>query len=211
MINVKWFGHSMWKIWNDEVSIITDPFNYIGYKLPENESADIVLCSHAHSDHNNISLINGNPEIYDKPGEYDYKSVKINNIRVWHDDSTGTQRGPNLLMKFTVSGKNFLHCGDLGHIPETSIIAELGRIDVLFVPIGGTFTIDALQAKKVIKLLSPVVIFPMHYKTSVLNFPIKDEKSYKDIIPACKKIDSNQIILTESDFHQQISIFLNYE
>jgi L-ascorbate metabolism protein UlaG (beta-lactamase superfamily) len=211
MINVKWFGHSMWKIWNDKVSIITDPFSSIGYKLPVNETADIVLSSHAHSDHNNFSLIDGDPEIYNEPGEYNFKSVKIKNMQVWHDDSKGSQRGTNLLMKFNVSGKNFLHCGDLGHLPETSVIAELGRIDVLFVPIGGTYTIDALQAKKVIELLSPVIIFPMHYKTRVLDFPIKDEKTYKDIIPACKKIDSNQIILTESDFQQQISIFLDYE
>ena len=116
MLNIKWFGHSMWKIWNEKVSIITDPFTDIGYPMPENETADIILSSHDHFDHNNIQLIKGNPQVVNTKGKFEIKGVKIETFPVWHDETRGSERGNNLLMKFTISGKTFLHCGDLGHI-----------------------------------------------------------------------------------------------
>ena len=118
MLNIKWFGHSMWKIWNDEISIITDPFTDIGYKMPENETADILLSSHDHFDHNNYSLIKGNPQIVKSAGDFNVKGVPITMIPTWHDETKGSERGENLLMKFGISGKTLLHCGDLGHIPH---------------------------------------------------------------------------------------------
>ena len=210
MINIKWFGHSMWKIWTEEISIITDPFADIGYKVPANETADIILSSHDHFDHNNTSIIKGDPRIFNQPGLYRQGPVDIQNIAVWHDNSKGSQRGANLLMKFKLEGFYFLHCGDLGHIPGNSILKELGTIDVLFVPIGGFYTIDALQAKKLIDLLSPTIIFPMHYKTAVLDFPIADEKPFKKIIRNSIKISDNQICLNAADLKKPKTIFLDY-
>jgi len=211
LIKIKWFGHSMWKVWNDDISIVIDPFEYVGYKLPENETADLILSSHDHFDHNNFSLIQGDPQIFDQPGEFEYRSVKIKNIPVWHDDTEGSQRGSNLLMKFTVSGKNFLHCGDLGHIPRENILAELGKIDVLFVPIGGFYTIDASQAKKIVELISPVIVFPMHYKTAVLDFPIATSEPYLEMITDLKVQKGNIITLNKDDFQSAKTIILDYE
>ena len=210
MINIKWFGHSMWKIWTEQVSLIIDPFTDIGYQLPENETADLVLSSHDHFDHNNFALIKGESAIYNKPGAFWHKEIKIENFPVWHDDSEGTERGANLLMKFTIAGKNFLHCGDLGHIPDDLIIAKLGKIDVLFVPIGGFYTIDAFQAKQLHDLLSPTITFPMHYKTAVLDFPIASEEPFKKLFPKYRKIENNFLNLNESDFKTEQIIFLNY-
>lgn len=201
----------MWKVWNNRLSLIIDPFADIGYKLPENETADIILSSHDHSDHNNFSLIKGDPVIFNKPGTYHHKVVKIENFPVWHDDMEGSQRGENLLMKFTINGKNFLHCGDLGHIPDKTLIEKLGSIDVLFVPIGGFYTIDAAQAKQLHSLLSPVITFPMHYKTAVLDFPIADAEPFKKLFPQFRIIESNQLKLQNSDFTNQQIIFLNYD
>lgn len=210
MINIKWFGHSMWKIWNDQISLITDPFTAIGYKLPSHETADIVLSSHDHFDHNNFSLIKGDPAIFNQPGIYQHKGIKITNFPVWHDDTEGSQRGANLLMKFSLAGKNFLHCGDLGHIPEQEVITKLGNIDILFVPIGGFYTIDADQAKQLIDLLSPVITFPMHYKTAVLDFPIASAEPFQKLFPNFRKIENNTFTLQATDFTAAQVIFLNY-
>jgi L-ascorbate metabolism protein UlaG (beta-lactamase superfamily) len=113
-------------------------------------------------------------------------------------------------MKFTLAGKSFLHCGDLGHIPDKTVIEKLGRIDVLFVPIGGFYTIAADQAKQLHDLLSPGITFPMHYKTAVLNFPIANEEPFKKLFPQFRKIENNQLTLQKSDFAAEQVIFLNY-
>ena len=211
MINIKWFGHSMWKIWNEKVSIITDPFTDIGYPMPENETADIVLSSHDHFDHNNIQLIKGNPQVVNTEGNFEIKGVKIETFPVWHDETNGSERGNNLLMKFTISEKTFLHCGDLGHICTTDVISKLGKIDVLFIPVGGFYTIDAKTAKEIVEMINPVIVFPMHYKTPVLDFPIATIEDYLKLIDDHRQISANEIELTEEDFAKSHTIILDYK
>ena len=211
MINIKWFGHSMWKIWNEKVSIITDPFTDIGYPMPENETADIVLSSHDHFDHNNIQLIKGNPQIVNTEGKFEIAGVKIETFPVWHDETQGSERGSNLLMKFTMSGKTFLHCGDLGHICTADVISKLGKIDVLFIPVGGFYTIDAKTAKEIVEMINPVIVFPMHYKTAVLDFPIAKIEEYLKLTDDHKQISKNEIELTEEDFAKSNTIILDYK
>ena len=200
MINIKWFGHSMWKVWNEKVSIVIDPFTDIGYPMPENETADIVLSSHDHFDHNNIQLIKGNPQVVNIEGKFEIKGVKIETFPVWHDETQGSERGSNLLMKFTISGKTFLHCGDLGHICTADVISKLGKIDVLFIPVGGFYTIDAKTAKAIVEMIKPIIVFPMHYKTPILDFPIATIEEYLKLSDNHKQISANEIELTEKDF-----------
>ncbi|OQX71033.1 MAG: hypothetical protein B6D62_02970 [Candidatus Cloacimonas sp. 4484_275] len=211
MITIKWFGHSMWKISDENVSIITDPFTDIGYPMPQNETADIVLSSHDHFDHNNISLIKGNPEVVKTDGEFNIKNVYIRMFPVWHDENRGKERGNNLLMKFSLAGKNFLHCGDLGHMLPDEIIEKLGKIDVIFIPVGGYYTIDAKTAKAIVDKLRPKIVFPMHYKTPVLDFPIAKIDDYLALIKDYRKIAGNLITLSEKDFQQEQTILLDYE
>ncbi len=211
MLNIKWFGHSMWKIWNDEITIITDPFTDIGYKMPENETADILLSSHDHFDHNNYSLIKGNPEIVKSAGDFNVKGVHITMIPTWHDETKGKERGENLLMKFVISGKTLLHCGDLGHLLSDEIFNELGNIDVLFIPAGGFFTIDVDTVQTIVEKINPGIVFPMHYKTDAIDFTIAGKEAYLNLIDDLREYDSNEIILKEDDFDKKQTIILNYE
>jgi L-ascorbate metabolism protein UlaG (beta-lactamase superfamily) len=210
MINVKWFGHSMWKIYNDNVSIIIDPFTDIGYPMPVGETADIILSSHDHFDHNNFSLISGNPEIVNKAGKYKIKSVNIELIETWHDEDKGKERGLNHLLIFEFAGKRFLHCGDLGHALSSILLKQIGKIDVLMVPVGGYYTIDAAAALDLKKMIDPIITFPMHYKTEVIDFPIAPKEAYLDLIDGFRKIDSNIVQLLAEDFKQQQTIIMNY-
>ena len=140
-----------------------------------------------------------------------WKHCDAQRAAAWHDDKGGSQKGSNLLMKFTISGKNFLHCGDLGHILDKGTLNKLGQIDVLFIPVGGNYTIDALEAKTIVDALSPIIVFPMHYKTDVLEFPIAAKESYLNLINDLVEVTSNEIELNESDFTNSKTIILNYE
>ncbi len=201
----------MWKIWNDKVVVITDPFQDIGYPLPQTETADIALMSHDHFDHNNVNLINGDFQLIDRAGRFELDDVKIETFATWHDEAEGSKRGTNLLMKFVLEGRAFLHCGDLGHDLNDRMISELGKIDVLFIPVGGHFTIDAAEAKKIVEKLKPKIVFPMHYKTEVLDFPIAGKERYLDLVDNAKILDVNEIELTEEDFTAAKTIIMSYK
>ena len=211
MIRLKWFGHSMWKISTNDISIITDPFADIGYTMPTAETADIILSSHDHFDHNNFELIGGNPEIIKTEGKFNISGINIQTFHTYHDETKGSERGDNLLMKFELEERTFLHCGDIGHMISDELIKEIGNVDVLFIPIGGYFTINAETAKKIVDKIDPIIIFPMHYKTDVLNFPIKPIEEYLKLSDYHSHHNSNQIELTDDDFVSNRTITLNYE
>jgi L-ascorbate metabolism protein UlaG (beta-lactamase superfamily) len=211
MIRLKWFGHSMWKISTNDISIITDPFTDIGYTMPTAETADMILSSHNHFDHNNFEIIGGNPEIINTEGKFNISGIKIQTFHTYHDETKGNERGDNLLMKFELEGRTFLHCGDIGHMISDELIKEISNVDVLLIPIGGYFTINAETAKKIVDKINTIIIFPMHYKTDVLNFPIKYKEDYLKLINNHYHHNSNQIELTEDLFISKQTITLNYE
>ncbi len=210
MIKVRWFGHSMWKISNDEVSIVIDPFSDIGYPMPKHETGDILLCTHNHHDHNNLDLIGGTFLTVNQPGKYEYKNVEIEAIPVWHDACQGKKRGMNLLMRFYLDGRTFLHCGDLGHDLTDDLISKLGKIDILFIPVGGVYTIEAKTAKNLVDKIDPRIVFPMHYKTADIAFRLAGVDEFLKLVSNPRKIDSHTFDLLPVDFEKQQTIILNY-
>ncbi|MCD4817413.1 MAG: MBL fold metallo-hydrolase [Candidatus Cloacimonetes bacterium] len=210
MLKIKWFGHSMWKISTEKVSLIIDPFTDIGYKVPQNETADIVISTHDHFDHNNFGIIKGNPEIVKSEGIFVFDHVKIETFAVWHDETKGSKRGNNLLVRMELAERTFLHCGDLGHMLSQELMIKLGKIDVIFIPVGGYYTIDAVTAKKIVDYLKPAIIFPMHYKTKVLDFPISEKEEYLKLIGDYQQFKQNYIDFEEKDFNDKKTVILDY-
>ena len=96
----------------------------------------------------------------------------IKGYKTYHDEAGGKKRGENIAFKFSIDDIKFLHLGDLGHIPDDEIISQIGDIDILFIPVGGTYTLDAHNALRVIEKLSPKIIIPMHFKIEGLSLPI---------------------------------------
>lgn len=213
MIKMKWFGHSFWKISNDDVEIVIDPFTDIGYKLPENLKCDIAISSHDHFDHNNVALIKSEHVLLNTPGKFNEHGIDFELIHVWHDENKGADRGSNLLIKFTIEGKTILHCGDLGHYPDDKIFDQLGRIDILLIPVGGIYTINAETAKRITERLEPQIIFPMHYKTRVLNFELDDLENYTKFFDGVINNDNDEILLTDGFFAKSkpVIIIMKYE
>ena len=146
---IKWLGHAAFLITSqDKTRIVTDPYQTgpgLSYK-PINESADIVTKSHDHGDHNNTKAIKGGPVVLDKAGCQTIKGISIKSVQVYHDARTGSQRGNDLIFCFKVDGVNICHLGDLGHQLTPQQLAEIGTVDILMIPVGGFFTIDAAEA-----------------------------------------------------------------
>ena len=175
-MKVKWLGQASFLITSDSgTRIITDPYttggalNYGEIK----ESADIVTVSHDHFDHNNVAGVGGNPEVVRGAGTVEVKGTKFNGTATYHDDTGGSQRGNNLIFCFEVDGIRVCHLGDLGHPLSQQQVAEIGKVDILLIPVGGNYTIDARVATEVYGKLAPKVVIPMHYRNErCSNFPV---------------------------------------
>lgn len=180
-MKLKWLGHSSFLITSEEgTKIITDPYatgggiNYGEIK----EAADIAVVTHAHSDHNNVAAVRGRPQVVRGAGSQEAKGINFEGIASFHDDAGGRQRGPNTIFCFTVDGIRLCHLGDLGHQLSGEQAADIGQVDVLLIPVGGFFTIDAAGATRVMERLKPRVVIPMHYKTDRCAYPISGVDSF---------------------------------
>jgi L-ascorbate metabolism protein UlaG (beta-lactamase superfamily) len=174
-MKVKWLGHASFLITSKGgTKIITDPYAVgggIDYS-PIRETADVVTVSHDHGDHNNVSAVQGKPEVVRGSGKKAAKGIQFKGIATSHDASQGTQRGSNTVFCFTVDDLKLCHLGDLGHVLSPGQVAEIGAVDILFVPVGGFFTIDAPVAGRVCDQLKPRITIPMHFKTPKCAYPI---------------------------------------
>ena len=172
-MKIKWLGHASFLITAaDGTRIITDPYKTGGglsYGEIE-ETAEIVTVSHGHGDHANTVAVKGSPVVLTESGEA--KGIAFRGIATAHDDSGGSQRGANAVMCFAVDGVKVCHLGDLGHPLSSQQHAEIGEVDVLLIPVGGFFTIDAATATGVVGQIKPKVVIPMHFKNAKCDFPI---------------------------------------
>ena len=176
-MQITWLGHSAFRLQGkgatDAVSIITDPYNgdKVGLKLPRLE-ADIVTISHDHEDHNNLAGVKGEPFVIRGAGEYEIKSVYIDGIHSFHDAEKGGKRGDNIMYRFDIEDISVAHLGDLGHELDDKQLERLEGTDILLIPVGGIFTIDAQKAVSVINQIEPRIVIPMHYKVPGLKIDL---------------------------------------
>ncbi|MDO8443947.1 MAG: MBL fold metallo-hydrolase [bacterium] len=166
-MKIKWLGHSTFKIGSDK-TIVIDPHDPAVGTLPASLIADIVTVSHAHHDHNYIEGVGGSPKVIDKPSEYDFGGIKITGVPTFHDDVQGQERGNNIVFIYEIEGLRLGHLGDLGHLFTQEQLNLIGPIDILMIPVGGFYTIDADQAVEIVNQLKPKVVLPMHYKSKNL-------------------------------------------
>ena len=160
--------------------VITDPYSSdIGITLPP-VAADVVTVSHSHYDHNNVKAVSGDPMVIDKPGMHDVKGVQIFGLNTYHDEHNGAKRGSNVIFNIRMDGVNVCHLGDVGHGPSPMMIEAIGPVDILLIPVGGTYTIDAEVAKEYVDRLMPSVVIPMHFKTDDVELDIEGVETFLD-------------------------------
>jgi L-ascorbate metabolism protein UlaG (beta-lactamase superfamily) len=178
---LRWYGQSMFLLTSPQgTTILLDPFSDIGYTLPPPVEANAATITHEHPDHSNAALAATGAEILrglTQEGWADIDQnvggVRIKTIRTYHDDQQGAARGRNAVFVFEMAGLRLAHLGDLGHQLDAEQTTALGGpVDVLMVPVGGGFTIDAAGATELVAALQPRLVFPMHYKTDRIAFPL---------------------------------------
>lgn len=169
-MTITYHGHSCFKLKGRRGTVVTDPYEAsIGFAMP-NMSADMVTASHDHHDHNAVAKVKGTsrrekPFIVNKPGEYEVGGISIFGVSSFHDNSKGTERGPNTIFTIYLDELRICHLGDLGHEITADLQEEIGSVDVLLCPVGGVYTINSAQAVKAIRALEPSIVIPMHFKT----------------------------------------------
>jgi L-ascorbate metabolism protein UlaG (beta-lactamase superfamily) len=204
-VKVTWFGHSCFLVTDGETRVVIDPFDpSVGYPVPSVE-ADVVLVSHGHGDHSNVSAVKGSPIVFRTAGEHEAHRVHFTAIPAFHDEASGSKRGGNLIFAWEMGGFRIVHCGDLGTTLSDQQIAALGKPDVLFVPVGGFYTIDPAQAKQVAEQLSTRVAFPMHYLTDTMDksrFPLSTVSEFLGLFGAdteVERVAGNTVELRHAD------------
>jgi len=201
-MKVQWLGHACFMITSDAgTKIITDPYVTGGALSYDEikETADIVTVSHDHGDHDNPDAVRGNPEVVRGAVTKKIKGIEFGGIPTYHDDAGGKSRGNNTVFCFEVDGLRVCHLGDLGHQLSDKQAAELGRVDILLIPVGGFFTIDAEVAGQVCNQLQPKVIIPMHYKTAKCDFPIAGVDEFLKGKEGVSRLDASEVELKQGE------------
>lgn len=225
---VRWYGQSFFQIETPSgKKIVTDPHQIPAFGRNV-VAADIVTVSHDHNDHNVLEAIE-NPKaarvfrgLKDNKGRSEWEridekvgSIRVRSVATYHDNENGFSRGKNAVFLFEVEGLTFCHLGDLGHELNDEQVKAIGKIDVLIVPVGGTYTINGEQAKKIVEKLKPRLnIIPMHYGVpgyDDLNGPEEflDSQKYKvtrvlasnefSIAPDAKPAEPTVVLLGTDD------------
>lgn len=165
-MKIKYFGHSCFALsYACGAVLVTDPYDETVTYPPCTARCDAALVSHDHFDHNHIQTLTGDFAVIKSAGTYDVKGVKISAAPSFHDQEKGALRGENLLMRIEGEGLSIAHLGDLGHMPNEKQKAHLANLDILMLPIGGTYTIDTPEAEALIAELKPRRVIAMHFKT----------------------------------------------
>lgn len=174
---------------------MTDPFSKeIGLRPPKIKD-NIVLVSHQHYDHNNTEGAASDTFIISNPGEYEKKGVAVRGIFSYHDKSQGKERGTNTIYVIRAEDMTLCHMGDFGEEKlSDQQVEDIGDIDILMIPVGGTYTINAKEAVEVISQIEPKIIIPMHYKIPDLKLDIDGpEKFVKELGLTPEKVEKFKI------------------
>jgi L-ascorbate metabolism protein UlaG (beta-lactamase superfamily) len=183
-MDILWHGQACFEIripsnQAEKKTIVIDPFSPdYGLKLPP-LTAEILLISHDHADHSNVKAVKGKPFLIDGPGEYEVKSVFIRGISGSHGSFQKKELGKITIYTLEIEGVRLCHLSDLGQkelSPEQ--IEAIGEVDILMVPVGGSYTIDGEGAQKVVNQIEPKIVIPMHYKLSKLKVKLDGVETF---------------------------------
>ena len=212
-MTIIWHGQSFFEIRvkkqeggnnGKEITIAIDPFDEsTGLKVPKKE-AQILLISHSHPNHSNIKAIEGEPFLIDSPGEYETQNVFIKGIPGYHDNSLGKEKGAITMFKIEAEGIKLAHLSDLGQkelIDDQ--LDELGKVDILMIPVGGIYTISAKEAGVIISQIEPKIVIPMHYQFPKLKIKLDDLEKFLKVMGKHEIKPQEKLKIKASDFKKE--------
>lgn len=199
---ITWLGHSCFKIQTANANVLIDPYDPgVGLKMPK-VTPDFVLITHDHSDHNYLQGVSGSPFVANGPGEYEVRGVFAQGVPGFHDATQGTERGGITMYRLEADDLKLAHLGDLGQPKLTDEqFEQLNGVDILFVPVGGFYTIDAKAASDIITQLEPRIVIPMHYFVHGMDkkrFPIAGVDAFMKVMGVkSQPVDKLKIVKKE--------------
>ena len=214
-MKITWKGQACFKIITKKrgekpVSIVIDPFSEeIGLKLGK-PSADILLITHDHHDHNNIKAVAGSPFLITGPGEYEIKGVFIQGIPGYHDEEKGQKRGKLTIYTIETAGLSLCHLSDLGQKELTSEqIEQIGEVDILMIPVGGNYTISSKEALKIMSQIEPKIIIPMHYSLPKLKIKLDGIDKFLKTLGVNSIKPKEKLVIRKKDLsHEEAKIIV---
>ncbi len=207
-MDITWLGHSCFRLKGKQATLITDPYPpEVGYSLGK-PAAQIVTLSHDHYDHSYSQGIEGSPKVIRAPGEYEISDALIIGISTFHDSEGGNERGKNTVYLIDLDEISVCHLGDLGHGLTAGQVEEIDDVDVLLVPVGGVYTINAPMAAAVVRQLEPKVVIPMHYKTEALSFELEPVERFLEEIGARNVQPQAKLSITKSNLPSSTQVIL---
>src|SRR3989344_3177064 len=210
IMQVSWKGQACFSVIaqrnkQEQVKLVIDPFDpSIGLKMPVLE-ADLVLSTHDHEDHNNVKAVKGPaggaPFVITGPGEYEVKDISIQGIPSFHDEKEGKERGKNTIYVIEAEGIRLCHLGDIGQAELTAEqVSKIGNVDILFVPVGGVYTIAAKGASKIVNQIEPRLVIPMHYFLPNLKFKLDKVDDFLKEMGVKNEEPQNKLMVKLRDF-----------
>jgi L-ascorbate metabolism protein UlaG (beta-lactamase superfamily) len=213
-MKITYYGHSAFNITTETgTRIIIDPYESgafngtLSYGKISAE-ADIVITSHNHADHSYTKDIQGKFSLISRQDTVDINGVKIKTITTYHDNSGGKERGHNLVSVINADNLVLAHLGDLGHSLNYGTLQEMGKVDILLIPIGGVFTIDAALAVKIMNDIKPGITIPMHYKTAKCTFPIGQVEDFTKGQNNVRLLQESAIIINKETLPRERQIIV---
>lgn len=203
---IQYYGHSCFKITSkpggratEDIVTFFDPFGKeLGIRPPQGQ-ADVVFVSHEHHDHNKTEALKGEPVLINTPGEYAVKGINVVGIDSFHDAEEGAKRGRSTIFILEAEELKICHLGDLGAELSGKQLEEIDGVDILFVPVGGNYTIDGKKAAELIKKIEPAVVIPMHYKIENSNAEIDDLQKFCSEMGNCPKEKTAKLNIKKKD------------
>ena len=167
-MDIIWHGRSCFTIKGKNATVITDPYEDTGFKKSKLKG-DIII-SNLSADEVKLIPVEGEVKIFDFPGEYERKQVAIRGIQAWNmskkeEETQKTESKKVTVFVFEIDGIKICHLGNIGHTLTSELIESIGSVDILLIPVGGKYTIDAKKAHEIIEEIEPRIVIPMHYKT----------------------------------------------
>ena len=202
-MRIQWYGQSAFALSSTEASVFIDPFGDMApardrgmqwdYPAIEGVSADLLLVTHEHFDHNAVDVIGGDPAIVrSTAGKLESPVGEVVAIASEHDQAAGTERGPNTIFVFSFDGIRVAHFGDFGQAAlRDEQAAAIGEVDLVFLPVGAGPTIDPSQAHEIVDRLSPKWVVPMHYRTPKIGF-LETADEFLGLMSHVERVDESR-------------------
>jgi len=215
-MKIRWCGHACFLITTDAgKKILMDPYEPGGFggalaHGPVTDEVDIVLVSHDHGDHNYTNGLKGKFKVIKGAGSHPLQSLEVRGVPTYHDTAQGKDRGENVIFSFEADGITLCHLGDLGHSLNSHELSQVGKVDILFIPVGGFYTIDARTATKVMESIKPHITIPMHFKTEKCGFPITAVDDFLQSKKNWSKTGKSEVIVAKDSLPESDIWVLEY-